>query len=98
MGVAVPNAGNGALISKVYFPRKNGHVILGFLVCYQRNRVTLSPEPPGIFRFGLAPAGIGPWAGGLPGGGHTRRLQGSIGARGASPQSSILRCSIEILG
>jgi hypothetical protein len=29
-----------------------------------------------------------PWAGGLPGGGHTRRLQGCIGARGASPQSS----------
>jgi hypothetical protein len=27
------------------------------LVCHRRNRVTLSPEPPGIFRLGLAPAG-----------------------------------------
>ena len=27
------------------------------LVCYRRNQGTLSPEPPGIFRFGLAPAG-----------------------------------------
>src|ERR1700746_1657861 len=27
------------------------------LVCYRRNRVTLSPEPPGLFRFGLARAG-----------------------------------------
>ena len=30
------------------------------LLCYRRIRVTLSPEPPGIFRFGLAPAGTGP--------------------------------------
>ena len=60
--------------------------------------MTLSPEPPGIFRFGLAPAGTGPWAGGLPVGGRTRRLQGCIGARGASPQSSILRCSCDTLG
>ena len=60
--------------------------------------MTLSPEPPGIFRIGLAPAGVGPWAGGPPRGDHARRLQGFIGARGASPQSSILRCSIEILG
>jgi AAA domain (Cdc48 subfamily) len=37
--------------------------------------VTLSPEPPGISRFGLTPAGR-PWAGGLPVGGPTRRLQG----------------------
>src|SRR6516225_2644300 len=45
----------------IYFPRKNGHVILGFCLLYhRRNRVTLSPEPPGILRFGLAPAGSGP--------------------------------------
>jgi hypothetical protein len=30
------------------------------LLYHRRNRVTLSPEPPGIFRFGLAPAGAGP--------------------------------------
>ena len=36
------------------------------LACYRRNRVTLSPEPPGIFRFGLAPAGPAQ-GGGLPG-------------------------------
>jgi hypothetical protein len=40
--------------------------------------VTLSPEPPGIFRIGLAPAGTG-LAGGLPVGGRARRLQGCIG-------------------
>jgi hypothetical protein len=34
-------------------------------VCYRRNQVTLSPEPPGIFRFGLAPARAGR-AGGPP--------------------------------
>ena len=39
-----------------------------------------------------------PWAGGLPGGSRSRRLQGCIGARGASPQGSILRCSIDTLG
>jgi len=27
---------------------------------------TLSPEPPGIFRFGLAPAGTGPGPVGCP--------------------------------
>ncbi len=44
------------------------------------NRVTLSPEPPGIFRFGLAPAGSA-GRGVPPGSGHTCRLQGHIGAR-----------------
>ena len=56
--------------------------------------MTLSPEPPGIFRFGLAPAGAGLWAGGPHIGGRARRLQGYSGVRVASPQSSILRCSI----
>jgi hypothetical protein len=59
--------------------------------------VTLSPEPPGIFRFGLAPAG--------PAGGLVCRLEAvtpavckaHIGARGASPQSSILRCGVDTL-
>jgi hypothetical protein len=36
------------------------------LLCCRRNRVTLSPEPPGIFRFGLAPAGTGPGPVGCP--------------------------------
>ena len=54
------------MVRTLYFPRKNGHVILGFLVRYRRNRVTLSPEPPGIFRFGLAPAGTGPGPVGCP--------------------------------
>src|SRR6516225_10378247 len=67
------------------------------LLCHGRNRVTLSPEPPGIFRFGLAPAGASPRAGGPPIGDHACRLQGCIGARGASSQSSILHCSIETL-
>ena len=44
---------------------------------------------PGIFRFGLAPAGVGRPPEGRP----ACRLQGRIGARGASPQGSILRCS-----
>jgi DNA invertase Pin-like site-specific DNA recombinase len=30
-----------------------------FAILYRRNRVTLSLETPGIFRFGLAPAGTG---------------------------------------
>ena len=34
----------------------------------------------------------------VPVGGHTCRLQGCIGARVASPQSSILHCSIDTLG
>ena len=33
----------------------------------------------------------------LPVRGHTRCLQGCMGARGASPQSSILRCNVETL-
>src|SRR5271163_5082635 len=78
-------------------PKKRTRNTRFYLLC-RRNRVTLSPEPPGIFRFRLAPAGAGPWAGGLPVRGHTRRLQGCIGARGASPQSSILRCGVETLG
>jgi hypothetical protein len=69
-----------------------------FIWCYRSNRVTLSAEPPGIFRFWACSGGDRPWAGGLPVGGHTRRLQGCIRARGASPQSSILRCNIETLG
>jgi hypothetical protein len=60
--------------------------------------VTLSPEPPGIFRFRLAPAGTGARADGLPVDSPTCRLQECIGARGASPQSSILRCSVDTLG
>ena len=55
------------------------------LVCYRRNQGTLSPEPPGIFRFGLAPAGpAGP--AGPPGSGHA-----------ASPQSSIFRYGMDTL-
>ena len=68
------------------------------LIRYRRNRVTLSPEPPGIFRFRLAPAGTGARADGLPVDSPTCRLQECIGARGASPQSSILRCSVDTLG
>ena len=58
--------------------------------------MTLSPEPPGIFRFGLAPARSA-WLGAPPGSGHTCRLQGHIGARGASPQSSILGYGMDTL-
>ena len=87
------------LADKVVLPPKKRTRNSRFsLVCHRRNRVTLSPEPPGIFRFGLAPAGAGPWAGGPPGGDHACRLQGCIGARVGSPQSSILRWSIETLG
>jgi hypothetical protein len=68
------------------------------LIRYRRNRVTLSPEPPGIFRFRLAPAGTGARADGLPVDSPTCRLQECIGARGASPQSSILRCGVDTLG
>jgi hypothetical protein len=47
--------------------------------------VTLSPEPPGIFRFVLAPAGAGPGAGGPPVGDRARRLQGCTGAARCVP-------------
>src|SRR6516164_4028821 len=33
-------------------------------MCHRRNQVTLSPEPPGIFRFRLAPAETPALAGG----------------------------------
>jgi hypothetical protein len=82
----------------MYFSRRNGHVVLGCLLYDRSNRATLSLEPPGISRFGLAPAGSGPGVGGPPVGGYARRLQGCSGALGASPQSSILRCSIKTQG
>ena len=47
---------------------------------------TLSPEPPGIFRFGLAPAAPAPGLVGRREAATSCRLQGRIGARGASPQ------------
>jgi hypothetical protein len=56
------------------------------LVCHRRNRVTLSPEPPGIFRLGLAPAGPALRPVDRLEATHACRLQGCIGARGASPQ------------
>ena len=68
-------------IPAVLPPKKRTRNSRFSLPCYRRDRVTLSPEPPGIFRFGLAPAGAGPWAGGPPGGDHACRLQGCIGAR-----------------
>ena len=42
----------------LYFPRKNGHVILGFFaVLSKESGDSVPPESPRIFRFGLAPAG-----------------------------------------
>jgi hypothetical protein len=70
--------------SRILVPKKRTRNCRVSLVCCRRNRVTLSPEPPGIFRFRLAPAAHRPWAGGLPIGGLTCRLQGCISARGAS--------------
>jgi hypothetical protein len=60
--------------------------------------VTLSPRTPWDFSLWACSGRDRPWAGGLPVRGHTRRLPGYIGARGASPQNSILRCNIETLG
>ena len=56
------------------------------------------PRTPWDFSLWACSGRDRPWAGGLPVGGRTCRLQGCIGARGASPQSSILRCSIDSLG
>ena len=56
------------------------------------------PRTPWDFSLWACSGRDRPWAGGLLVGGRTRRLQGCIGARGASPQSSILRCNIDTLG
>src|ERR1700751_1566883 len=56
------------------------------------------PRTPWDFSLWACSGGDRPWAGGLPGGDRTRRLQGCIGAQRASPQSSILRCNIDSLG
>ena len=69
-------------------PEKTDTQYLVSLAYYRRNRVTLSPEPPGIFRFGLAPAGAGRPRKAAP----PAVRKAAPGARGASPQGSILRC------
>src|ERR1700751_725643 len=86
------------LIEEVYFPRKNGHVILGFFALLSKESGESVPRTPWVFSLCPCSGGDRPWAGGLPVGGRTRRLQGCIGARGASPQSSSLRCNIDSLG
>src|SRR6516165_4671689 len=82
----------------MYFPRKNGHVILGFFRVLSKESGDSVPRTPWDFSLWTCTGGNRPWAGGLPVGGRTRRLQGCNGARGASPQSSILRCNIDSLG
>jgi len=83
----------------MYFPRKNGHVILGFCLLYhRRNRVTLSPEPPGILRFGLAPAGSGPGPVGRAEAATPAVCKAAAALKVRPEQSSILRCNIETLG
>ena len=59
--------------------------------------MTLSPEPLGFLVLDLLRQDR-PWAGGLPIGGPARRWQGCIGARGTSPQGSILRGNVDSLG
>ena len=86
------------LYSCMYFPRKNGHVILGFFGVLSNESGDSVPRTPWDFSLWACSGGDRPWAGGPPVGGRTRRLQGCIGARVASPQSSILRCSIDSLG
>jgi hypothetical protein len=82
----------------VDFPRKNGHVILGFFSVLTKESGDSVPRTPWDFSL-WACSTQGPALGDeLPGGSYTRRLQGCIGARGASPQSSILRCNIDTLG
>src|SRR6516164_2420024 len=87
------------LSNRLYFPRKNGHVILGFCLLYhRRNRVTLSPEPPGILRFGLAPAGSGPGPVGRAEAATPAVCKAAAALKVRPEQSSILRCNIETLG
>src|ERR1700746_26066 len=82
----------------LYFPRKNGHVILGFFALLSKESGDSVPRTPWDFSLWTCSGGDRPWAGGLPVGGRTPRFQGCIGARGASPQLSILRCNIDSLG
>ena len=79
-------------------PKKRTRNAWFSLLCYRRNRVDSVPRTPWDFSPWACSGRDRPWAGGLPVGGHTCRLQGCIGARVASPQSSILHCSIDTLG
>jgi hypothetical protein len=60
--------------------------------------VTLSPEPPGIFRFGLAPAGTGPWPVACLKAAAPAVCKAASALEVCPEQSSILRCTIDILG
>src|SRR6516225_10201545 len=90
--------GAGEIRRYLYFPRKNGHVILGFFGVLSKESGDSVPRTPWDFSLWTCTGGNRPLGRWLPVGGRTRRLQGCIGARGASPQSSILRCSIDSLG
>src|SRR6516162_2731440 len=78
-------------------PKKRQRNAWFSLLCYRRHRVDSVPRTPWDFSLWACSGRDRPWAGGLPVGGHTCRLQGCIGARVASPQSSILHCSIDTL-
>jgi hypothetical protein len=60
--------------------------------------VTLSPEPPGIFRFRLAPAGTGPGPVGCLEATAPAVCKAASALEVRPEQSSILRCNIDILG
>ena len=70
-------------------PKKRTRNAWFSLLCYRRNRVDSVPRTPWDFSPWACSGRDRPWAGGLPVGGHTCRLQGCIGARVASPQSPI---------
>jgi len=78
-------------------PKKRTRNAWFSLLCYRRHRVDSVPRTPWDFSLWACSGRDRPWAGGLPVGGHTCRLQGCICARVASPQSSILHCSIDTL-
>src|SRR6266446_6115948 len=56
----------------MYFPRKNGHVILGFFGVLSEESGDSVPRTPWDFSLWACSGRDRPWAGGLPGGGRTR--------------------------